>query len=237
MTSCCGDAVAPWLPTVFVIILTAVALTMAGVPLATLVARRSWWATILLVGSFALAASVWQGKKAAKETVRVAESTANGDAVEGARPRPAQPMEPLEKPNKGPEKGGRGRTVSADIAVKFADYLRGFGTHRVVVSCAADDLEAYDYANRLVNILRAANWDAEGPEVTEIFGDLRAVGINLYVNADNHSDTVKVLLDSFAKFNIPYQSKVTPSEAIPDTETVELFVAAMPSPADRAGSQ
>ena len=237
MTSCCGDTVAPWLPTVFVIILTAVALTMAGAPLATPTARRSWWAAILLAGSFALAGSVWQGKKAAEETVRVAGSTANDEAVEATRTRPAQPIETLEKPNKGPETEGRGRTVSADIAMKFAAYLREFGSRRVVVSCAPDDLEAYDYANRLVNIIRAANWDAEGPEVTEIFGDLRAVGVNLYVNADNHSDAVKVLLDAFAKFNIPYQSRVTPSQAIPDTETVELFVAAMPSPADRAGSE
>jgi hypothetical protein len=224
------------LPTVFVIILTAVALTMAGAPLATPAVKRAWWATILLVGSFALAGSVWQGQKVVEETLRVAVAAANDDAVEAARSRPGQPIETLEKPNRGPEREGRGRSVSADTAVKFAEYLRWFGTHRVVVSCAPDDLEAYDYANQLVNILRAANWDAEGPEVTEIFGDLRAVGINLYVNADNHSDTVKVLLDAFAKFNIPYQSKVTPSQAIPDTETVELFVAAMPSAADRAGS-
>jgi hypothetical protein len=236
MTSCCADAVAPWLPTVFVIILTAVALTMAGAPLSTPAARRSWWASILLVGSFALAGSVWQGEKAAEETVRHSASATNDDAGDAAKPRPAQPKETLEKRNKGPETEGRGRTVSADAGVKFAEYLRGFGSHRVVVSCAPDDLEVYDYANRLVNILRAANWDAEGPEVTEIFGDLRAVGINLYVNADNHSDTVKILLDAFAKFNIPFRSRVTPSQAIPDTETVELFVAAMPSPADRAGS-
>jgi hypothetical protein len=225
------------LPTVFVIILTAVALTMAGAPLATRAARRSWWVTILLVGSFALAGSVWQGEKAADETARLTGSTAHDEAVGVARSRPARPIETLEKPNKGPETEGRGRTVSADTAVKFADYLRGFGTRRVVVSCARDDLEAYDYANQLVNILRAANWDAEGPEVTEIFGDLRAVGINLYINADNHSDTVKILLDAFAKFNIPYQSRVTPSLTIPDTETVELFVAAMPSPTDRVGSE
>ena len=106
MTSCCGDTVAPWLPTVFVIILTAVALTMAGAPLATPAARRSWWAAILLAGSFALAGSVWHGEKAAEETVRVTGSTANDEAVEATRTRPAQPIETLEKPNKGPETEG-----------------------------------------------------------------------------------------------------------------------------------
>jgi hypothetical protein len=38
------------------------------------------------------------------------------------------------------------------------------------------------------------------------------------------------LLDGFAKFNIPYQSRVTPSQAIPDAETVELFIGTTQSP-------
>ena len=54
-------------------------------------------------------------------------------------------------------------------------------------------------------------------------------GINIYVNGDNSSDTAKILLDGFAKFNIPYQSRVTPSGAIPDTETVELFIGSQQS--------
>ena len=44
------------------------------------------------------------------------------------------------------------------------------------------------------------------------------------MNGDNSSDTAKILLGGFAKFNIPYQSRVTPSGTIPDTETVELFI-------------
>ena len=103
-------------------------------------------------------------------------------------------------------------------------YLRQFGNRRVIVSCIPDDIEAYQYANQLVNILKAANWEAQGPQITKIFGDVRSPGINVYVKADNGSDTVKILMDGFAKFNIPYQSRVTPSGTIPDTETVELFI-------------
>jgi hypothetical protein len=62
-----------------------------------------------------------------------------------------------------------------------------------------------------------------------VFGDIRARGINVYLTGDDHSDTVKKMLDGFAKFNIPYQSKVTPSGAIPDNETVELFIGKQPS--------
>jgi hypothetical protein len=107
--------------------------------------------------------------------------------------------------------------------------LRGFGTRRVIVSCVPDDLEAYGYANQLVTIFKAADWDAAGPQRTKIFGDVRSPAINLFVNNEDHSDTARILLNAFAKFNIPYQSGVTPSAAIPDTETVELFVGSMQS--------
>jgi hypothetical protein len=49
-------------------------------------------------------------------------------------------------------------------------------------------------------------------------------------------DTVKILLDGFAKFNIPYQSRVTPSGAIPDSETVELFIGTQQSQRLNAGA-
>jgi hypothetical protein len=57
------------------------------------------------------------------------------------------------------------------------------------------------------------------------------------VNGDNSSDTAKILLGGFAKFNIPYQSRVTPSGAIPDTETVELFIGAQQSERANAGAE
>ena len=57
-----------------------------------------------------------------------------------------------------------------------------------------------------------------------MFGDFRTPAINIFVNSADRSDTAKVLLDGFAKFNIPYQSRVTPSQAIPNAETIELFI-------------
>ena len=134
------------------------------------------------------------------------------------------------------EAGRQARSISQTAADDLASYLRQFGSRRVIVSCIPDDIEAYQYANQLVNILRAANWEVQGPQVTKIFGDVRAPGINLYVNGDNSSDTVKILLDGFPKFNIPYQSRVTPSGAIPDTETVELFIGTQQSQRLNAGA-
>jgi hypothetical protein len=45
-----------------------------------------------------------------------------------------------------------------------------------------------------------------------------------------------MLLDGFAKFNIPYQSRVKPSGAIPDSETVELFIGTQQSRRVNAGA-
>ena len=53
--------------------------------------------------------------------------------------------------------------------------------------------------------------------------------VNFYVGGADHNSTVKILLDAFDRFNIPYQSRVTPSRAIPDPETIELFVGSMQS--------
>ena len=38
----------------------------------------------------------------------------------------------------------------------------------------------------------------------------------------------KILVDAFARFNIPYQSGIAADDNIPDTATVELFVAKKP---------
>jgi cell division protein FtsB len=223
------------LPTLFVIILAAVALTEAGAPPSSSAGRRIWLGSIMFFGALALASSVWQGKQEANVTGAVASAESDSTA-KATRAQLAERVEKLEKRIKELEEGGHGRSINADTAAKFAEYLRQFGSHRVVVSCAADDLEAYNYANQLVNILKAASWDAEGPEVTEAFGDLRAIGVNLYVNGDSAADTAHILLDGFEKFNIPHRSRVMPTQAIPDAETVELYVGSMPSQSATMGS-
>lgn len=60
----------------------------------------------------------------------------------------------------------KGRSIDDETATKLADYLRQFGSFPVVVSCVPEDVEAYAYANQLGNILRAAGWDAHGPEIS-----------------------------------------------------------------------
>ncbi len=121
------------------------------------------------------------------------------------------------------------RTIDPGTAAKMAEYLRRFGSHRVVVSCLPDDVEAYGYANQIVNVLRAAGWDAPGLETTTIFGKAAAMDILVYVRAGvEPPDAAKILLDTFARFNIPFQSGITPSDAIPDPATVELFVGHKP---------
>jgi len=234
MTPCCAEGILPRLPTLFVIILTAVALTRAGAQPESTASRRIWLASIVLVGLLALATSVWQAKEA--EVTGALASATRDNTAEATRAQLAERVEILETRIKELEEGGHGRVISADTAAKLADHLHQFGSHRVVVSCPLDDLEAYNYANQLVNIFRAAGWDAEGPEVTEAFGDLRAIGINLYVNGDMGADAARILLDGFAKFNVPYRSRVMPTQAIPDTETVELFVGSLPSKPAKTGS-
>lgn len=121
----------------------------------------------------------------------------------------------------------KGRSVSADTAGKLVDYLHQFSGYRVVVSCVPDDIEAYTYANQLVTILRMAGWDARGPEMTAA-GEVAAMGISLFARDPRSADAAKVLVDAFTRFNVPYQTGLAASDAIPDTATVELFVAKKP---------
>jgi hypothetical protein len=120
------------------------------------------------------------------------------------------------------------RFIDDEDASAMADYLRRYGSHRVVVSCVPGNTEAYNYANQIANILRSAGWDALGPETTAIFGNPPGIGINLFVRGTKSPDAARILVDAFARFNIPFQSRVEPSEAIPDNQTVELFVAMKP---------
>ena len=198
-------------------------------------------ATILVFGCLAIAATVWLGRREGEAALALAGTSA---APQGLAAAPNAPsiasltfqVRVLEDRVKELEAGIHARSIWQKSAEDLASYLKQFGSRRVIVSCIPDDMEAYQYANQLVNILKAANWEAQGPQVTKIFGDVRAPGVNVYVNGDNSSDTAKILLDGFAKFNIPYQSRVTPSGAIPDTETVELFVGTRQSQRLNAGA-
>ncbi len=231
----------PWLPPLSVIVVTALALTAMESPLATPNNRRLWMAGILVFGALAIAATVWLGRREGEEALALAGTSAapqvplaalNGSSVASLTFR----IKVLEDRVKELEAGRLARSISQNSADDLASYLKQFGSRRVIVSCVPDDMEAYQYANQLVNILKAANWEAQGPQVTKIFGDVRAPGVNVYVNGDNSSDTAKILLDGFAKFNIPYQNRVTPSGAIPDSETVELFIGTQQSQRINAGA-
>ena len=223
----------PWLPTLSVIFLTSVGLTWASCPPVSPIGRRSRMACLLAVGLLAIAGSVWQERSVADDIL----------AVSGTTTLPAsqtvseltKQVEALEDRVRLLEKHKEVRIITHEAVENFTAYLKQFGGHRVLVSCIPDDIEAYQYANQLVNVLRAGNWDAHGPEVTKLFGEVRAPGINVYVSPDDYSDTAKILFDGFAKFNIPYQARVTPSQAIPDFETVELFVGQRQSDTVRAG--
>jgi hypothetical protein len=121
----------------------------------------------------------------------------------------------------------KGRLIDDETAAKLADYLRQLGSFPVLVSCVPDDVEAYGYANQLVNLLRAAGWDAHGPEISAVPG-AAAMGVSVFVRDPRSPGAAKLLLDAFTRFNIPFQSGIAASEAILDTATVELFVAKKP---------
>jgi hypothetical protein len=122
----------------------------------------------------------------------------------------------------------KGRSIDDETAAKLADYLRQFGSFPVVVSCVPEDVEAYAYANQLGNILRAAGWDAHGPEISAARPGAAAMGVSVAVRDPRSPGAAKVLLDGFIRFNIPFRSGIAASEAILDNATVELFVAKKP---------
>ncbi|MGH7048210.1 MAG: hypothetical protein ACREE2_17685 [Stellaceae bacterium] len=210
-----------WLPILFIVVLCAVALASAALPVRTETDRRRRLGSLAALGVLTLAVTVWQSWSAADRISRLMRHDRSAGLT-------AQ-VQSLERQIAELKQSTRGRSLSADTARKLADYLRGFGSHKVIVSCAPDDIEAYHYATQIADVLRAANWDARGPEATTIFGDTEAMGINLYNDSGNASDTVKILLDAMVKFGIPYQSRVPPSQALPDNETVELFIGSKPS--------
>lgn len=124
--------------------------------------------------------------------------------------------------------GETARAVDPATAVKLADYLRQYGSYRVVVSCAPSDVEAYTYANQLVDILKSAGWDANGPEQTANVVEGTAMGVTVYDRDPSAPDAAKILIDGFTQFDIPHQVGITAEYAAPDTATAELFVPKKP---------
>jgi hypothetical protein len=214
--------------------------------------KKYWLAAIMIGAALGIGASAWQQ---AKSRVALGEGTARlqqlGNQLDDlGRLLPAGPgttpdqtfdtvaagiaslnarIKELEAQIHALAEKSRARMIEPDTATKIAEYLRPFGSHRVVVSSAPDDVEAFGYANQIANLLRASGWDALGPETTKIFGEAPAMKILVYVRAGlQPPEAAKILLDAFARFNIPVQSGITPEAAIPDPATVELFVAHKP---------
>jgi hypothetical protein len=246
-----GEAALWWLPTAAVAAMTVLGLVVA-VAQPGRRGRKYLIAAVLLFGVLAIGASAWQQHTSRNalggDSAHLRELRARLDEV--ARLLPAGPgatpaetfdriaaalvvlnkrITDLETQTRALEEKSRARTIDPDTAEKMAESLRGSGGHRVVVSCVPDDVEAYTYANQIANVLRAAGWEALGPQTTTIFGAAPAMGVTLYVRGGGAPpEAAKLVLAAFARFNIPYRSGITPSPAIPDPETVELFVGRKP---------
>ncbi len=54
------------------------------------------------------------------------------------------------------------------------------------------------------------------------------MGVRVFVRDPSAPDAAKILIDAFNQFNIPHQPGVSANNAIPDSATVELFVARKP---------
>jgi hypothetical protein len=244
-----GGAALWWLPTAAVAAMTVLGLVAAA---AQRQDRKYLIAAVLLGGALAIGASAWQQNASRSalgaDGARLRELQARLDEVtrllpEGPGATQAETLDrvaaalvalnarvaDLESQTRGLEEKSRTRTIDRDTAEKMAESLRGSGGHRVVVSCVPDDVEAYAYANQITNVFRAAGWEALGPQTTTIFGEAPAMGVTLYVRGGGGApEGAKLVLAAFARFNIPYRSGITPSTAIPDPATVELFVGHKP---------
>ena len=243
-----------WLPTgaVAAIALLAVIVALAQ---PSRLAKAFWIVTTLLLGAAAIGVAVWQQTQSQDEVrTRAAQlkeqigqlrqlaghlDEVSRQLPAGAAPATAENFDSFPAAvdtlnGKIDELGMRiqalrektkNREIDPETAAKMADYLRQAGGNRVVVSCVPGDVEAYGYANQIANLLRAAGWDALGPEETAIFGNVQGMGVTVYVRAGGQPPAAaKILLDAFARFNIPYKSGIASNESIPDPATVELFV-------------
>jgi hypothetical protein len=211
-----SEMLLPWLPALLIAALSAGAL-LAAAPATANASRRLRLAVIAVLGVSALAAEVWQALAVRQEIARLERNDrAKTQQIAALNHELASFKERM-----------RGRALGVEMAAKLASYLQSFGSRTVVVSCIPNDVEAYEYATSIADALRSAKWDARGPETTTIFGNIQAAGINVFDSGPPGSDTTKILTDALAKFGIPYQTRVPPSEALA-SGTVELFIGAKP---------
>lgn len=215
-------ALLPFLPALLAAVLCGLGLAATSLPRAAAAGRRVLAAVIAAIGVLSVAAALWQASASRSEIARlVRNDPAKALAVQ---------VQSLETRLAALEESTRARALAPDTAKQLADYLRPLGDHKVVVSCAPGDIEAYHYATQIADALKAGGWDARGPETTTIFGEIGGMAINVYANGAQGADTAKLLLDGLRKFGIPYQSRVPPSEAMPATDALELFIARKPPP-------
>src|SRR5580704_2116964 len=167
------QAAQAWLPTIAVAVMAALAFvaTLAQAPRA---AKLPWIATVLVCGVLAVAAAAWQQSR---ELAQLRELSSHLGALARLLPGapPANPEETVDSLTTSIytlnsritdlqnqidvlREKAKTRSIDSDIAAKLADYLRPFGSHRVVVSCIPGDPEAFTYANQITNILRTAGW-------------------------------------------------------------------------------
>ena len=240
-----------WLPTAAVVAMTALGVIAVAVQPAR-PARTLWLAVLVFIGALAIGGSAWQqrtthvmlgGTAERLGAMRQRLDEIGGMLPGGPRPTPGETfdsvaaafrglnarIEELEDQVRALREKTRSRGIEKETAVKMVDYLRQRGSHRVVVSCAPDDMEAFSYANQIATLLREAGWDAPGPEKTAIFGEVPAMGVRLFVRGGAVTpEAARILIDAFNRFNIPYQSGIAPSDAIPDPMTTEIFVSHKP---------
>jgi len=236
-----------WLPTAAVAAVALLALIVALAQPRRL-AKTVWIVVTLIVGTAAIGAAAWRQWESRVEIAGEAAKlravgthldevgrqlpaagqpsrSENFDSVAGAVDTLNGKIDALAAGIQTLREKSRHREIATQTADKMAEYLRQFGSNRVVVSCVPNDVEAHGYANQIATVLRAAGWDALGPEETKIFGDAPGMGITLYVKGSGKgAEAARILIDAFGRFNIPYRSGIAMSEANPDPATVELFV-------------
>jgi len=173
---------APWLTVAAVLGLGAVAaLGARRPPPRTITGGRARLLGTLAVGLLALAGAAWQafGIGAARAPLPAGDRPL-AEAAPAALAVLRQRIRLLETRLDELKHGITPRVLGPDKAQQLAVYLRQFGSRAVVISCTPNDVEAFDYATQIANALKSAGWDARGPESTTIFGDIRAIGINVY---------------------------------------------------------